>query len=101
MIVAGGASDAVPALSSLEFYDLKQGQWLSLGRMREGRRFPGLFVMGGNLIVAGGENTDRLGRTLILDNMETLRRRTWRPVKQRLAEPRSRFATLRIPRGFF
>ena len=51
--------------------------------------------------ISGGETTDRLGRTLIMDNMETLRKRTWRPVRQRLAEPRSRFATLRIPRGFF
>ena len=53
VIVAGGSSDAVPALASLEFFDLAQNKWLSLGRMREGRRFPGLLVMGGNLIVAG------------------------------------------------
>ena len=101
MIVAGGASDAIPALASLEFFDAENGEWLSLGRMREGRRFPGLLVLGGNLVVAGGEATDRLGRTVVLDDMETLRRRTWRPVKQRLDQPRSRFATLRIPRAFF
>lgn len=51
--------------------------------------------------ILGGETTDPLGRTVIMDNMETLRKKTWRPVKQRMAEPRSRFASLRIPRTFF
>jgi hypothetical protein len=51
--------------------------------------------------ISGGESTDPLGRTVILDNMETLRKKNWRPVKQRLSEPRSRFAVIRIPRTFF
>ncbi len=101
VIVAGGESDAADALASLEFYDLRQRRWLSLGRMRRGRRFPGLTVIAGNLIVSGGETTDPLGRTVILDSMETLRKRSWRPVKQRMPEPRSRFASVRIPRAFF
>jgi hypothetical protein len=33
--------------------------------------------------------------------METLRKKNWRPVKQKLQEPRSRFASIRIPRTFF
>ena len=41
-------------------------RWLSLGRMRQGRRFPGVTVVAGNLIVSGGEATDRLGRTVVL-----------------------------------
>ncbi len=53
VIVAGGASDASAALSSLEFFDLGMSKWLNLGRMREGRRFPGLMVMGKHLLVAG------------------------------------------------
>jgi hypothetical protein len=49
----------------------------------------------------GGETTDSLGRTVILDDMETLRKRSWRPVAQKLSEPRSRFAVVQIPRSFF
>merc|ERR1712049_68541 len=85
VIVAGGDSDSVQALASMEFYDIRSGKWLSLGRMRQGRRFPGLMVIGKNLVVSGGEATDQFGRTVILDGMETLRKRTWRPVRQTLA----------------
>jgi len=67
VISAGGSSDASPALSSVEFYDVRKGKWLSLGRMRQGRRFPGLTVIRGNLILSGGEATDAFGRTVILD----------------------------------
>ena len=49
MIVAGGSSDAVPALSSVEFIDLDNGDRLNLGRMRNGRRFPGVMVMANNI----------------------------------------------------
>jgi hypothetical protein len=65
VIVAGGASDAIPALASLEFYDLEKATWLSLGRMREGRRYPGIFVLAGNLVVAG-ESLQRPERRTIL-----------------------------------
>lgn len=75
VIVAGGSSDAVPALSSVEFIDLDNGDRLNLGRMRTGRRFPGVMVMANNLVIAGGERTDsRSGRTVIMDDMETLRK---------------------------
>ena len=53
VIVGGGASNAVPALSSVEFFDEGAGQWRSMGRMRQGRRFPGMMVMANNLVVAG------------------------------------------------
>eukprot|EP00095_Tigriopus_kingsejongensis_P003452 maker-scaffold13_size735724-snap-gene-1.13 protein:Tk03452 transcript:maker-scaffold13_size735724-snap-gene-1.13-mRNA-1 annotation:"kelch-like protein 2" len=101
VIVAGGQSDAVPDLASLEFFDLNEGNWLNLGRMRQGRRHPGIMTLGGNLIIAGGEATDLNGRNVILDSLETLRKRTWRPVKQRLGSPRSRFGFARVPRNFF
>ena len=102
VIVAGGSSDAVPALSSVEFIDLDNGDRLNLGRMRRGRRYPGVMVMANNLVIAGGEMTDRsTGRTVIMDGMETLRKNKWRSVRQKLAEPRSRFATVRIPSSFF
>lgn len=73
---------------------------MSLGRTREGRRFPGLMVMGKNLLVAGGESTDALGRTVILDSMETLAGKRWIPLRQKLPERRSRFSLIRIPRNF-
>ena len=102
VIVAGGSSDAVPTLSSVEFIDLDNGDRLNLGRMRAGRRYPGVMVMANNLVIAGGEMTDRrTGRTVIMDGMETLRKNKWRSVRQKLAEPRSRFATVRIPSNFF
>ena len=134
VIVAGGLSAAIPALSSVEFFDLGERRWLSLGRMRRGRRFPGIFVLRGNLVIAGGETTELRGRqnpsvfesglgsffggggfggartpvnptavenNVILDDMETLRDRSWRPVKQKLGEPRSRFGLARIPKTFF
>ena len=100
VIVAGGASDADPALNLVEFFDLKTKRWMSLGRTREGRRFPGMMVMGKHLLVAGGEATDSLGRTVILDSMETLLGQRWVPLRQRLPERRSRFSLLRIPRTF-
>ena len=53
VIVAGGSSDANPALSSLEFYDLNTGKWYSLGRMTQGRRFPAITLMNGKLMVTG------------------------------------------------
>ncbi|XP_059085071.1 uncharacterized protein LOC131882056 [Tigriopus californicus] len=101
VIVAGGESDAIPDLASLEFYDMKEGNWLSLGRMRQGRRFPGIMTLSGNLVVGGGESTDFFGQNVFLDTMETLRKRTWRPVKQRLETPRSRFGFTRVPRTLF
>ena len=102
VIVAGGSSDAVPALSSVEFIDLDNGDRLNLGRMRTGRRFPGVMVMANNLVIAGGERTDsRTGRTVIMDEMEALRKNKWRSVRQKLEEPRSRFASIRIPSNFF
>ena len=48
--MAGGSSDADPALTLVEFFDLDQAIWMSLGRLREGRRFPGLLVMGKHLL---------------------------------------------------
>ena len=53
ILVAGGSSEAVPALASVEFFDLKASKWLSLGRMRQGRRFPGVMVVANNLIIMG------------------------------------------------
>lgn len=53
IIVAGGESDAIPDLASLEFFDMNEGNWLSLGRMRQGRRFPGIMTLAGNLVVGG------------------------------------------------
>ena len=41
VIVAGGASDADPNLNMVEFFDLRSHKWMSLGRTRQGRRFPG------------------------------------------------------------
>ena len=41
VIVAGGASDADPSLNMVEFFDLRSHKWMSLGRTRQGRRFPG------------------------------------------------------------
>ncbi len=101
VIVAGGSSDAVPALSSVEFLDLRTGRWSSLGRMRTGRRYPGVMVMAKNLLVVGGERDDRVnGRTVIMDSMETLRKKNWRRVRQKLQQPMSRFASIRIPSAF-
>ena len=56
VIVGGGSSDAVPALSSVEFFDQRSGRWLNMGRMRQGRRYPGMMVMANNLVVAGERN---------------------------------------------
>ena len=100
VIVAGGSSDADPALTSVEFFDLKTNRWRSLGRTREGRRFPGLMVMGKHLLIAGGETTDQIDRTVILDSMETLVGKRWVPLRQKLPERRSRFSLLRIPRNY-
>ena len=84
----------------VEFFDLKSSKWMSLGRTREGRRFPGLRVMGKQLLIAGGETTDPIGRTVILDSMETLMGKRWVPLRQKLPERRSRFSLVRIPRNF-
>jgi len=100
VIVAGGASDADPNLNLVEFFDINSHKWKSLGRTRQGRRFPGLMVMGKHLLVAGGETTDALGRTVILDSMETLVGKRWVPLRQKLPERRSRFSLLRIPRSY-
>ena len=59
VIVAGGASDADPNLNLVEFFDINSHRWKSLGRTRQGRRFPGLMVMGKHLLVAGGETTGK------------------------------------------
>ena len=73
-----------------------KGQWAC----KIGLIFPGLMVMGKHLLVAGGETTDALGRTVILDSMETLMGKRWVPLRQRLPERRSRFSLLRIPRSY-
>ena len=62
--------------------------------------FSGLLVMGKHLLVAGGETTDQLGRTIILDSMETLVKKRWVPLRQKLPERRSRFSLIRIPRTY-
>ena len=48
----------------------------------------------------GGETTDVLGQTVILDTMEALRGRRWAKLKQKLPEERSRFSLQRIPQKF-
>ena len=53
IVVAGGSSDANPSLSSLEFFDLNTKKWYSLGRMRQGRRYPAITLMNGKLLVTG------------------------------------------------
>jgi hypothetical protein len=53
VVVAGGASDASSALSSLEFFDLNTKQWYSLGRMNQGRRYPAITLMNGKLMLPG------------------------------------------------
>ena len=62
--------------------------------------FSGLLVMGKHLLVAGGETTDQLGRTIILDSLETLVKKRWVPLRQKLPERRSRFSLIRIPRTY-
>jgi len=101
IIAGGGQSDAVAALNSLEFYDLARGQWYSLGRMRQGRRFPSLSLMSGKLVASGGETTDNRGQTVIMDDMEMLQGRRWRSLQQKMPEARSRFSLQRIPTRFF
>ena len=52
------------------------------------------------LFFLGGETTDVLGQTVILDTMEALRGRRWAKLKQKLPEERSRFSLQRIPQKF-
>ena len=51
-------------------------------------------------LLLGGETTDVLGQTVILDTMEALRGRRWAKLKQKLPEERSRFSLQRIPQKF-
>lgn len=98
IIVAGGTSDLIASIRPVEFFDLAEMKWKSLGRAREGRRFPGLTVMGKHLTLSGGETIDQKGQKVILDSMETLIGHQWVPLGQKLPEKRSRFAIIQLPR---
>ena len=54
VIVAGGASDADPNLNMVEFFDLRSHKWMSLGRTRQGRRFPGKYLRDSNIYHPNG-----------------------------------------------
>ena len=60
-MVAGGSNSESPSLDSLEFFDLSAMRWFNLGRMRQGRRFPGVSTVANKLVVSGECVRDGLG----------------------------------------
>ena len=54
LVVSGGSSSSSPNMTSVEFYDLSLGRWLSLPSLQRGRRSHAMVVEGGRLMVTGG-----------------------------------------------
>lgn len=101
IIVAGGSSDGFPVMTSVEFFDLENSQWLDMGTLRQGRLFPGLTTIGNHLYVLGGEAFDDHGHRSVFDSMEALLGNQWVPLREKLPEKRSRFGLIRMPPDFF
>jgi len=96
LVVSGGRGRGNSNMTSVEFFDSRTGQWLSLPPLRKGRRGHVMTVTKGKLMVAGGEGVGR-GKKEYLDDMEIFNGKRWVPSKQKLDRPRSNFSLVKIP----
>ena len=86
--MSGGYSSTY--LNTVEFYDVSADEWRYLGKMNTARDFHGLTLLGGQLVVAGGEPDHT--------SVETWDGTSW--VKSdNLATGRWRHAAVSIPAG--
>ena len=54
LVVSGGVSNFSRNMTSVEFYDVTSGQWVSFPPLQRGRRGHAMMVEEGRLIVLGG-----------------------------------------------
>ena len=91
IVVSGGSGRGNKNMTSVEFFDSRSGEWLSLPSLNRGRRSHVMTVTKGKLLVAGGEGVGRSGKEY-LDDMEIFNGRRWVPTNQKLDRPRSNFS---------
>ena len=96
LVVSGGSGRGNKNMTSVEFFDAKTGEWLSLPPLNRGRRSHVMTVTKGKLLVAGGEGVTRAGKQY-LDSVEVFTGKGWVTGRQKLDRPRSNFSLVKVP----
>ena len=96
LVVSGGSGRGNKNMTSVEFFDAKTGEWLSLPPLNRGRRSHVMTVTKGKLLVAGGEGVTRGGKEY-LDSVEVFTGKGWVTGRQKLDRPRSNFSLVKVP----
>ena len=91
IVVSGGSGRGNKNMTSVEFFDSRSGEWLSMPSLNRGRRSHVMTVTKGKLLVAGGEGVGRSGKEY-LDDMEIFNGQRWVTTNQKLDRPRSNFS---------
>ena len=93
LVVSGGMFTGSSNLTTVEFYDVTSGQWVSLPGLVEGRRGHSMMVEGGRMVVVGGMAGDHT----YLNTMEVFNGERWVTSEQRLRTGRQGFSVVKVP----
>ena len=93
LVVSGGMSSGSRNLTSVEFYDVTSGQWLSLPGLVEGRRGHSMMVERGRMVVVGG----MAGDNNYLQTMEVFNGERWVTSEKKLRTGRQGFSVVKVP----
>jgi len=92
IFVSGGYSGTY--LSSVEFYDLSTEEWRDLGQLTTARDFHTMTLLGGQLVIAGGEP-----KYTATGSVETWDGTTWVASAENLVISRWRHTAVSFPEG--
>ena len=93
LVVSGGMSSGARNLTSVEFYDVISGQWVSLPGLVEGRRGHSMMVERGRMVVVGG----MAGEDTYLQTMEVFNGERWVVSDRKLRTGRQGFSVVKVP----
>ena len=94
LVVSGGMSGSGERnLTSVEFYDVTTGQWVSLPGLVEGRRGHSMMVESGRMVVVGG----MAGDNTYLKTMEVFNGERWVMADRKLRTGRQGFSVVKVP----
>lgn len=96
LVVSGGMMTRREAnMTSVEFYDVTSGQWVSLPSLNMGRRGHVMMVEKGRLVVVGGmQGSDE---KYYLQDMEIFNGERWIQSEKKLKTGRQGFSMVKIP----
>ena len=98
LVVSGGMSGTNMNMTSVEFYDVGTGQWVSLPSLQRGRRNHAMEVEDGKLMVMGGiKGRSKKKKTNYLKDSEVFDGKRWMDARQQLRTGRQGFTVVKVP----